>query len=114
MVQKSLENGILAKKSVKGAFSTDFWCKNLSRFLCYVTTYDRHIIKKRKHTQHLSFVTLVYIFIILKHYHLKKLFVMNKPQRDSESILKNLGDLGLVILINCIFIKKWIRGDSFH
>ena len=45
---------------------------------------------------------------------MKKLFVMNKPQRDSESILKNLGDLGLVILINCIFIKKWIRGDSFH
>ena len=55
MVQKSLENGILAKKSVKGAFSTDFWCKNLWRFLCYVTTYGRHIIKKRKHTQHLSF-----------------------------------------------------------
>ena len=37
---------------------------------------------------------------------------MNEPQRDSESILKNLAGLSLVILINCFLLKKvgtWVQ-----
>ena len=42
----------------------------------------------------------------LRENYLKKNFWMNEPQHNSSSILKNLEDLDLVILTNCILLKE--------
>lgn len=76
--------------------------------VCYVMVYAWHDIKKPKHTEQLFSVIPVYLFVIWKHTIWKYLLEMNEPQPDPEFNFKNLEDLGLLILVNCILIKKYV------
>ena len=74
--------------------------------VCHFMTHGWYnIIKAKVHST--TLLSNSRTSVIWKHTIWKKLFEMNGPQQESYSIRKNLGDLSLQILINCILIKTY-------